>query len=463
MQFDDRWLTECANDLMSKPGASLVVASPQQPVVVQLMAYGINAALKNVGTTLLVRELPRNPRTNSILQLAAEMNAGRVKQLFIIGGDPVYNAPRGLAEDRETKQSLNWEDLQKKVPEVVRVGYYEDATSAASKWHVPGAHYLESWGDALTADGGYLAIQPMILPLFGGVSDLELLNALLGRPKVEGPELVQETFRATAPPGDFDTRLVAALARRFRDARSGARQGGDFQRQQRRRRRAQSLGHRARRRRRIRRRSCSTRSYAIDDGRYINNGWLQELPDPITKLTWDNAALMSPTTAKHFGVDDRRSGRDHGHGDERGRGREAVATSARHRGLIVPGHADHSISIALGYGRRWAARTVALRGTTRSESASGRHVGFNAYLLRTSTNPHFITADDKTVKKCGGEESRRQLRARDHAGSLEHRRPRPGARSDDRALSRGQRFRERRSAGTTNCRRNCRRSTAIRR
>ncbi|MFN2508499.1 MAG: TAT-variant-translocated molybdopterin oxidoreductase, partial [Chthoniobacterales bacterium] len=211
--FDEQWLTECANDLLAKPGASLVLASPQQPVVVQLMVYGINAALKNLGSTLLVRQFPRNPRTNSILQLASDMNAGRVKQLFILGGDPVYNAPRCLAEDRQTKQWLNWDELQKKVPEVVRVGYYEDATSAMSRWHVPAAHYLESWGDALTADGSYLAIQPMILPLFGGLSELELLNGVLGGPKVEGPELVQETFRATAPPGDFD----AAWSRLLRD------------------------------------------------------------------------------------------------------------------------------------------------------------------------------------------------------------------------------------------------------
>ena len=93
--------------------------------------------------------------------------------------------------------------LQKKVPDVVRLGHYEDATSALSTWHVPAAHYLETWGDALTSDGAYLAIQPMILPLFGGLSEIELMNAVLGGPKIGGPELVQETFRASAPPGDF--------------------------------------------------------------------------------------------------------------------------------------------------------------------------------------------------------------------------------------------------------------------
>src|SRR5205085_11314459 len=91
------------------------------------------------------------------------------------------------------------------VPEVVRLRYPEDATSALSHWHIPLAHYVESWGDALTSGGDYLSIQPMILPLFRGLSEIELLNAVAGRPIPEGPELVQETFRATNPAGDFQT------------------------------------------------------------------------------------------------------------------------------------------------------------------------------------------------------------------------------------------------------------------
>src|SRR6266705_5480545 len=203
--FDDQWLSEAANDLVAKPGASLVVAGPNQPAVVQLLVHAINSALKNLGATLVVREFPRNPRASSILQLAADMNEGRIGQLFIMGGDPVYNAHRGLVSDQSTKLPLDWADLQKKVPEIVRLGYYEDATSTLSHWHIPAAHYLESWGDALTADGAYLSIQPMILPLFGGVSEIGLMNMLLGAPKVEGPEIVQETFRATKPPGDLPT------------------------------------------------------------------------------------------------------------------------------------------------------------------------------------------------------------------------------------------------------------------
>ena len=143
--FDEQWITGLANDLMAKPGASLVLAGSSQPVAVQLLAYAMNAALKNLGQTLVVRQIPRNPRTIDISQLAADINDGRIKHLFILGGDPVYNAPRGLAEDKQKSLPLDWAELQKRVPEIVRLGYHEDATSALSQWHVPASHYLESW------------------------------------------------------------------------------------------------------------------------------------------------------------------------------------------------------------------------------------------------------------------------------------------------------------------------------
>jgi MoCo/4Fe-4S cofactor protein with predicted Tat translocation signal len=383
-KFDDRWLTEAANDLVSKSGASLVLAGSHQPVVVQFLAYAINSALKNIGTTLVIREFARNSKTNSILQLAGEINSGRIKQLFIFGGDPVYNAPQGITQDRETRGPVDWPALQKSVPDVVRLGHYEDATSALSKWHVPAAHYLEAWGDALTFEGAYLAIQPMILPLFGGLSELDLMNAVLGAPKVDGPELVQETFRATAPPGDFAT----AWSRLLRDGFSShvelkdkpptfnANNAGGV---------AHTLWAPAPAPTLDSPEIVLVRSYAMDDGRYINNGWLQELPDPITKLTWDNAALMSPVLAKHLHVETgdlvsiaiTEKGLD---AQKKNIRRELVIAA-----LISPGHADASISIPLGYGRK---------GT----GPVGEEAGFNGYLLRNSSNPHYITADGKTVE-----------------------------------------------------------------
>ncbi len=384
MAFDDAWLTECANDLMAKPGASLVVAGAHQPVVVQLMVYAINAALKNVGATVIIREFIRAPKTNSILQLAGEINAGRIKQLFILGGDPVYNAPKGITIDKDTKAPVDWPDLQRKVPDVVRLGYHEDATSELSTWHVPAAHYLESWGDGLTSDGGYVAIQPMILPLFGGMSELELMNAVLGRPKVEGPELVQETFKASAPPGDFQTAwsqllrdgFATHVALKDKPPTFNANNAGGV---------AHTLWSTPPNPTMDAPEIVLTRSYNVDDGRYINNGWLQELPDPITKLTWDNAALISPAMAKHLGVESgdlinvavTETTKD---AQQKNIRRELVIAA-----LISPGHADNSISISLGYGRK-------------KTGPIGEEAGFNGFLLRTSSNPHYIAVDSKTIE-----------------------------------------------------------------
>src|SRR5438270_292703 len=395
-ELDEQWLKEAVNDLVSKPGASLVLAGPQQPVVVQLLAYGINSALKNVGRTVLLREVHRNQRDNSILQLAGDIVGGRIKQLFILGANPVFNAPRSLAYDSTSKTWIDWPELQKKVPDVIRLGYYEDETSALSRWNLPASHFLESWGDALSSEGHYLAIQPMILPLFGGLSELDLLNAVMGKPKVDGPELVQETFQASKPVGDRATAWSKFLHDGFashivlRDqppAFNGNTAGG--------------IAHNL----------WSppgpaptpespeivlVRDYSIDDGRYINNAWLQEMPDPITKLTWDNAALISPRYAKTLGVET---------GDliQITVNDFVPATPSPVEGkpaspppppptpreleiavLISPGHADNSITIPLGYGRE-------------SLNSVGERSGFNGYLLRTASNPHYVVADGKAI------------------------------------------------------------------
>ena len=394
--FDERWLSEAANDLLAKPSASLVLIGPNQPLAVQLLVYAINAALKNVGQTLVVRQAPQNPRTIDISQLASDINDGRIKQLFIFGGDPVYNANRGLVQDRETKLPLDWADLQKKVPEIVRLGYHQDATSALSHWHVPLSHYLESWGDALTGGGDYLSIQPMILPLFGGLSEIELLNALLGGPKIEGPELVQETFRATNPPGDFQT----AWSRFLHDGFASHVQPRD-----------QTSAFNANAVAPLVQSSWTllppptadspeivlTASYSMDDGRYANNGWLQEMPDPITKLTWDNAALISPSYAKKLGVET---------GDlleitinEKSSGGQPVKRQLVIATLVSPGHADKSVTVPLGWGRKmpqfyelpYAGADLKERRGIEQQS------GFNGYFLRTATNPHFVVAGAKGI------------------------------------------------------------------
>ncbi len=389
-KFDEKWITEAANDLLAKPGASLVLVGTDQPLPVQMLGYVINDALKNVGQTLVVRQAPQSWRTISISKLAADINDGRIKQLFILGGDPVYNAARGLVQDRQTNLPLDWADLQNKVPEIVRLGYHEDATSALSHWHVPLSHYLESWGDALTADGDYLSIQPMILPLFDGLSEIELLNALLGGPKPEGPELVQKTFRGTNPAGDFQT----AWSRFLHDGSASHVQPHDQP--------SRFGAHAASPNQSLWTLPAAptpdspeivlTASYAMDDGRYANNGWLQELPDPITKLTWDNAALMSPSFAHALGVRT---------GDlvqititEKGAAAQPIKRELVIAALVSPGHADNSITISLGYGRKMPEfyELPYAGGALKERPGIAQQSGFNGYFLRTAANPHFAVA-----------------------------------------------------------------------
>jgi MoCo/4Fe-4S cofactor protein with predicted Tat translocation signal len=395
--FDERWLSEAANDLLAKPGASLVLVGPDQPAAVHLLVYAINAALKNIGQTLVVRQSPQNPRTIDISQLASDINDGRIKQLFIFGGDPVYNAKRGLVQDRQTQLPLDWGDLQKKVPETVRLGYHEDATSALSHWHLPLAHYLESWGDALTSGGDYLSIQPMILPLFGGLSEIELLNALLGGPKTEGPELVQESFRATNPPGDFQTAWSRFLHDGFASHVQPRDQTASFN--------ANAVGPLAHSSWTLPPAPTAdspeivlTASYEMDDGRYANNGWLQELPDPITKLTWDNAALMSPGFAKALGVST---------GDlvqititEKRAAAEPIKRELVIAALVSPGHADNSITVPLGWARKMPQfyELPYAGGALKERPGIAEQSGFNGYFLRTAANPHFAIAGGKGIE-----------------------------------------------------------------
>jgi molybdopterin-containing oxidoreductase family iron-sulfur binding subunit len=383
-EIDDEWLNEAAKDLVAKSGASIVLAGQQQPVVTQLLAFAINSALKNIGRTVVVREFPRNKNNKNILQLADRMNRGEIKQLFIFGGDPVYNTPRAVAQDPEKKTPVDWSNLQKKVPDVVRLGYHEDATSTLSQWHVPMAHYLESWGDALTPDGAYLAIQPMILPLFGGLSEIELMSALLGRSETAGPELIQETFHATNPPGDFATAwskflrdgFAAHVPSKDRPASFNAGAAATA---------AQELWVAPPAPTTDSPEIVLVRSYAMDDGRYANNGWLQEMPDPITKLTWDNAAIMSPVMAKSLGIET---------GDliqisitdvAKDQNDQPIRRELVIAAYVSPGHVDDSITIPLGYGRKKA-------GPIADEA------GFNGYFLRTALNPHFVVADGKNVE-----------------------------------------------------------------
>ncbi|MGA1539484.1 MAG: TAT-variant-translocated molybdopterin oxidoreductase [Chthoniobacterales bacterium] len=358
LSADPKWIAECAKDLAASRGKSVIVVGDQQPAAVQALGFAINNALGAPGQTLRGMRVTA-PQAAGIAELASAMQAGRVQNLFILGGNPAYNAPA----------DLRFGDLLAGVPVSVRLGLYEDETSALSTWHVPQAHYLESWGDTRSADGTICAVQPMILPLWDGVSELEILNRLAGNEQPIGPQLVRDTFAQIAGGGDLEAKWTAFLRNGFLpdtawpDAPLAFNAAG-----------ATALAA-AYRPETGGLEIAFMPSSTLDDGRYANNGWLQETPDFATKITWDNAALISPATAKEVGV---------ATGD-------LVALSAGDRSieapaLIAPGHADGAVSIALGYGR--------VNITHVSDK-----VGTNAYPLRSTRGMSYVS--NASLKRTG--------------------------------------------------------------
>ena len=184
-------------------GKSLVLAGARQPAAVQVLVAAINAALGNIGKTIVGRKDAAEAGGNRIAELAQQITDKKIKTLFIVGGNPVYNAPA----------DLDWADVAKVGAHGGAARARRDETSKLATWNVPLAHYLEYWGDGRAADGSYVSVQPMILPLFGAWSELDLLAKVAGQPKPTGPELIQETFKAIAKPDGFRDRVGEVPAR----------------------------------------------------------------------------------------------------------------------------------------------------------------------------------------------------------------------------------------------------------
>lgn len=360
---DPKWIHECAQDLLQNRGKSLVVAGHRQPLAVHLLAHALNSALENLGKTVVFHLVPE-PMEKGIGDLARSLKAGEVDTLVILGGNPVYNAP----------VELDWANTQRKAKTVARLGYYEDETFAYCDWHLPAAHYLESWSDALTADGTLVPVQPLIAPLFGGLTELEVLARIAGLTVTAPYSIVRETFSAVTEQKDFeagwrkflhDGFLQNSAAKPVTVSLNGSAV-------------AQGLGL-VKPPASVSRDSLEVvfhRHYCIDDGRNNNNGWMQELPDPVTKLVWDNAVLMSRKTAVELGVQNS----------------DVVEVQLGGRSVsgpvwIQPGQADYSLALALGYGRTKTGRV-------------GTGTGFNAYALRTADAQNFsVGATVRSLKK----------------------------------------------------------------
>jgi molybdopterin-containing oxidoreductase family iron-sulfur binding subunit len=380
-QAHDSWILPCAEDLKANAGKSVVLAGYRLPLAAHVLAVAINEALGAVNHTVEYHQTPAS-KEGTLAELTAALNGGQVNTLVILGGNPAYNAP----------VDLNWPQAQAKAKTVIRLGYDVDETSwdAAShvetQWDLPKAHFLESWGDARTSDGTIVPIQPLIDPLFGGITELEVLAVLGGISPSSPYEIVRETFRSVGGAGQdnwgkflHDGFLANSAAAPVAGAQYDEAQLGRALGELKAPSGAPSKDHLD---------VVFYRDSKVDDGRHNNNGWLQELPDPITKLTWDNAVLLSPTTAKALGVYTERNAQNQKFFDPT----VTVTLNGRTvRGAvwIQPGMADNTVGLALGYGRGKTGRV-------------GRGTGFNAYALRASDNLYYAagaTLQDTGDKK----------------------------------------------------------------
>ncbi|MFG0251506.1 MAG: TAT-variant-translocated molybdopterin oxidoreductase [Phycisphaerales bacterium JB038] len=340
------FVASVAADLRSHRGRSLVVAGAGQPAAVHAICFAINEALGNIGQALTLTDITCDvPGPHTIDDLTAAIRDESVSTLVVLGGNPVYDAPA----------NLDFAAALELVSFSVQLSEYVNETARRCTWHLPRAHYLEAWGDARSWDGTISVVQPLIRPLYDGRSNIELLAGLLGEATTAGYDLVRESFRRRLS-GDFQKAwrrvlhdgLLADSQLRAVQPTLGF-QAGDLP--------AASGGYDV----------VFLPDSKVHDGRFANNGWLQELPDALTLLTWDNAALVGPSTAEKLGVDT---------GDMINITVDGCTLEVAV--FVMPGTAADTIALSLGYGRTAAGHV-------------GNEVGFNAYSLRTTASLGFAT------------------------------------------------------------------------
>lgn len=361
MQAHQKFLEVLAKDLQRHRGRSVIVAGEAQPPAVHGLAWAINDALGNLGKTVqCIEPVAQNaePQLESLQSLVGDMDAGKVDLLLILGGNPVYTAPA----------DLRFAERLQKVALRVRLGLYEDETSHLCHWHIPEAHVLESWGDLRAYDGSVTIVQPLIAPLYDGKTALEVLAAFSNKPTRSAYEIVREYWKGVWGEAEFETRWRRALhdgvvAGIQANVRRVALRKGFFQ----------TL------------RPLVAVPAGLElvlrpdptvyDGRYANNGWLQELPKPLTKLTWDNVAYLAPATAAKLGL-------------KNGDTVEVVAEDRRVDApvWIQPGQAADTVLLHWGYGREKAGRV-------------GSGIGVDAFRLCTTRA--FWGAAGAEVRKTG--------------------------------------------------------------
>jgi len=340
-------------DLKSHHGSSVVIVGDHQPPAVHALAHAMNQSLGNVGKTVFYTDpVDSNPvnRNESLQALIQDMRAGKVDLLLILGGNPAYDAPA----DFDFASTLKSNTALK-----LYLGSHRNETAELCQWHVPEAHYLESWSDARAYDGTVSIIQPLIEPLYGGRTAHEIISVISSQSGVTGRDLIQAYWQKQHTGADFDAFWRKSLHDGWIEgtalqpknvALKGAgspapqasqpAQGGNYE-----------VNFR--------------RDPSIYDGRFSNNGWLQELPKPLTKLTWDNPIMIGPAMAERLKLNFKDVA-------------ELEFNGKKVKGAvwIQAGHPDNSITVFLGYGRERAGRI-------------GTGTGFNVYPLRTSQTPWF--------------------------------------------------------------------------
>ncbi len=339
-------------DLASRRGANLVVAGDHQPPAVHAVAHAMNQALGNAGKTVFYADsIDANAinQNESLRELVSNIHDGEVDMLVILGGNPAYDAPADF-DFRGALKNGN-------IPLRAHFGLYQNETAELCQWHINQAHELESWSDARAYDGTVSIIQPLIAPLYNGKSAHEFVALLSGQSDATGYDLVRAYWQKQHSGGDFEAFWRKSL-------HDGWIEGTTFE--------PRSI-------------SLKTsnipgfgaidnaielnirRDPTIYDGQFSNNGWLQELPKPMTKLTWDNAVLIGPKMAERLQIQTK----------------DVVELELNGKKVtgavwIQAGHPDNSATIFLGYGRKRAGRV-------------GTAQGFDAYALRTSAAPWIAT------------------------------------------------------------------------
>ncbi len=367
-------------ELKASSGRCVVIPGEQAHASVHAAAFAINESLGNVGKTVVYTETV-NPlpsvQIDDFKSLVADMNAGKVDWLIVLDANPVYTAPA----------DLKFTDALNRIGKLVHLGAYVDETARQADWHINSAHYLEGWSDARAYDGSVTIIQPLIDPLYAGKTAHDIVQSMLDDPAASSYDVVRGNWfnggatsaglnspaseadsvaMAGALTGDGDENFRKALHAgfipntAFEPKTLSAKGGASIP-------------------------APASQQGAIEvifrpdpslyDGRYANIGWLQELPKPVTNIAWDNAALMSHATANKLDVEEQTVIEI-----------EANGYKIKAPVFAVPGHADDSITLYLGHGRQNAGRV-------------GSGIGFDAYRLRTSDAPLYITSVKVTKTK----------------------------------------------------------------